>query len=105
MSYARPNTIGDLAREFGCKDIQRLAEVVMGLALGVIQGKGVKAGVLDMDSTLVVREVEIAEETSEGDIEGRMAAFSVFLSKNAAPQSHNLSLVGKFSGYLKRHSA
>jgi len=114
--FPRPNTIGDLARKFGGKDIHRLAEVVMSLASRMIRAKGLKAVVLDMDSSLVASEVRIAETTYEGFrgfnpllgiLKGggvSMAAFSVFRSGNAAPQSHNLSLLRKVSGYIKRHN-
>jgi len=114
--FPRPNTIGDLARKFRSKDIHRLAEVVMRLASRMIRARGLKAVVLDMDSSLVASEVKIAEKTYEGFrgfnpllgiLKGgglSMAAFSVFRPGNAAPQSHNLSLLRKISGYLKRHN-
>jgi hypothetical protein len=61
--FPRPNTIEDLARKFRGKDINRLAEVVMRLASGMIRAKGLKVVVLDMDSSLGASEVKIAEKT------------------------------------------
>lgn len=64
--FPRPNTIGDFARKFKRRDIHRLAEVVMKLASRMIRARGQKEVVLDIDSSLVASEVEIAEKTYEG---------------------------------------
>ncbi len=115
-NFPRPNTIGDLARKFSGRDVHHLAEVVMRLASRMIRSKGLKKVVLDIDSSLISSEVKIAEKTYEGFrgfnpllgiLKGggmRMAAFSLFRLGNAAPQSHNLSLLRKICGYLRTHN-
>jgi hypothetical protein len=114
--FPRPATIGDLARKFSRRDIHGLAEVVMKLASRMIRAGGKKEVVLDIDSSLVASEVAIAEKTYEGYrgfnpllgiLKGgrmSMAAFSVFRLGNAAPQSHNLSLLRKISSSLRKHN-
>ena len=114
--FPRPNTISDLARRFRRRDIHHLAEVVMRLASRMIRWKGLKKVVVDIDSSLISSEVKIAEKTYEGFrgfnplmgiLKGggmRMAAFSLFRSGNASPQSHNLSLLRKICSYLRRHN-
>jgi len=115
-NFPRPNTIGDLARKFRGRDVHRLADVVMRLSSRMIRSKGLKKVVLDIDSSLVESEVKISEKTYEGFrgfnplmgiLKGggmRMAAFSLFRLGNAAPQSHNLSLLRKISSYLQKHN-
>lgn len=114
--FPRPNTIGDFARKFKRRDIHHLAEVVMKLASRMIRARGQKEVVLDIDSSLIASEAEIAEKTYEGFrgfnpllgiLKGggmSMAAFSVFRLGNASPQSHNLSLLRKISSYIRKHN-
>lgn len=111
----RPNTLADLARRFRQWDIHRLAECGMQLAVRALRAKKVRRVILDIDSTLVESGVRIAERTYErsrgfnpllGMLRGggmSLAAFSVFRPGNAAPQSHNLSLVRKIHRYLLKH--
>lgn len=111
----RPNTLADLARRFRRRDIHRLAECGMRLAVRALRSRKVQRVVLDIDSTLVESGVRIAERTYEGfrgfnPLLGMvrsggmsLAAFSVFRPGNAAPQSHNLSLVRKIYRYLREH--
>jgi hypothetical protein len=111
----RPNTLADLARRFRRRDIHRLAECTMRLAVRALRAKKVRRVILDIDSTLVESGVRIADMTYEGfrgfnPLLGMLraggmslAAFSVFRPGNAAPQSHNLSLVRKIHRYLRHH--
>ena len=111
----RPNTLADLARRFRRRDVQRLAECGMRLAVRALRVKKVRRVILDIDSTLVESGVRIAERTYEGfrgfnPLLGMLraggmslAAFSVFRPGNVAPQSHNLSLVRKIHRYLLKH--
>jgi len=111
----RPNTLADLARRFRRRDIHRLAECGMQLAVRALRAKKVRRVVLDIDSTLVESGVRIAEWTYEGfrgfnPLLGMLrsggmslAAFSVFRPGTEAPQSHNLSLVRKIHDYLLKH--
>ena len=111
----RPNTLADLARRFRRRDIHRLAECGMRLAVRALHARKVRRVILDIDSTLIESGVRIAERTYEGfrgfnPLLGMLrsggmslAAFSVFRPGNAAPQSHNLSLVRKIHGYLLKH--
>jgi hypothetical protein len=111
----RPNTLADLARRFLRRDIHRLAECGMRLAVRALRARKVQRVVLDIDSTLVESGVRIAERTYEGfrgfnPLLGMLraggmslAAFSVFRPGNAAPQSHNLSLVRKIHRFLLQH--
>jgi len=111
----RPNTLADLARRFRRRDIHRLAECTMRLAVRAFRARKVRRVILDLDSTLVESGVRIAERTYEGfrgfnPLLGMLraggmslAAFSVFRPGNAAPQSHNLSLVRKIHRYLRKH--
>ncbi|MBP8601005.1 MAG: transposase [Candidatus Saccharicenans sp.] len=112
----RPNTLSDLARRFSLRDIHRLAEWTMRLAVRAFRAKKVRRVILDIDSTLVESEVQIAERTYEGfrgfnpllgmvrGVGGmKLASFSLFRPGNASPQSNNLSLVRKIHSYLDRH--
>jgi hypothetical protein len=111
----RPNTLADLARRFRRRDIHRLAECGMRLAVRALRAKRVQRVILDIDSTLVESGVRIAEMTYEGFrgfnplvgmVRGggmSLAAFSLFRPGNAAPQSNNLSLVRKIHRYLLKH--
>jgi hypothetical protein len=111
----RPNTLADLARRFQRRDIHRLAECGMRLAVRALRSRKVRRVILDIDSTLVESGVRIAERTYEGFrgfnpllgmLRGggmSLAAFSVFRPGNAPPQSHNLSLVRKIHRYLLKH--
>jgi len=110
----RPNTLSELARRFRRKDVHRLAECGMRLVVRALRAKRVGRVIFDIDSTLVGSGVRIAERTYEGfrgfnPLLGMLraggmslAAFSVFRPGNAAPQSHNLSLVPKIHRYLRR---
>jgi hypothetical protein len=87
----------------------------MRLAVRAFRAKNIRRVILDLDSTLVESGVRIAERTYEGfrgfnPLLGMLwaggmslAAFSVFRPGNAAPQSHNLSLVRKIHRYLRKH--
>jgi len=111
----RPNTLSELARRFRRRDINRLAECTMRVAVRAFRARKVRRVILDLDSTLVESGVRIAERTYEGfrgfnpllgmQRAGGMslAAFSVFGPGNVAPQSHNLSLVRKIHSYLVEH--
>ncbi|MDH7514168.1 MAG: transposase, partial [Clostridiales bacterium] len=111
----RPNTLSDLARRFRGRDVHRLAEFPMRLAVRALRARTVRRVIVDIDSTLVESGVRIAERTYEGFrgfnpllgmLRARgmsLAAFSVFRPGNAAPQSHNLSLVRKIHRYLLKH--
>jgi hypothetical protein len=111
----RPNTLAELSRRFSRRDIHRLAECGMRLVVRALQLRKVGRVVLDIDSTLVESGVQIAERTYEGFrgfnpllgmLRGggmSLAAFSLFRPGNAAPQSHNLSLVRKIHHYLRHH--
>jgi hypothetical protein len=111
----RPNTLADLARRFRRRDVHRLAECTMRLMVRALRSRKVRRVILDIDSTLISSNVRIAEVTYEGFrgfnpllgmVRARgmsLAAFSVFRPGNAAPQSHNLSLVRKIHHYLLKH--
>lgn len=111
----RPNTLSDLARRFRRRDIHRLAECGMRLVVRALRARKVRRVILDIDSTLIESKVRIAEVTYEGfrgfnPLLGMvraagmsLAAFSLFRPGNVAPQSHNLSLVRKIHGYLRKH--
>jgi len=115
-SFPRANTIGDLAKRFTLRDINEMADVVMKLASNTIGQKGLKEIVIDIDSTLIPSEVEIAEKSYEGFrgfnplmgiIKGKgmsMAGFSLFRPGNASPAGNNLSLLRKISKYLQEHN-
>jgi len=111
----RPNTLAELSRQFRQRDIHRLAECGMRIAVRALRLRKLRRVVLDIDSTLVESGVRIAERTYEGFrgfnpllgmLRGggmSLAAFSVFRPGNVAPQSHNLSLVRKIHHYLRQH--
>jgi hypothetical protein len=115
--FPRANTIGDLARKFTRRDIDNLANIVMKLSSNTIRQKGLKEIVIDIDSSLIPSEVEIAEKSYEGFrgfnplmgiIKGRelsMAGFSLFRSGNASPAANNLSLLRKISKYLEKNNS
>lgn len=63
---APPNTLADLARRFRPRDIHRLAECTMRLAVWALRSKKVRRVIPDIDSTLVGSGVRIAEMTYEG---------------------------------------
>jgi len=114
--FPRANTIGDLARKFTRRDIDNLANIVMKLCSNTICQKGLKEIVIDIDSSLIPSEVEIAEKSYEGFrgfnplmgiIKGRelsMAGFSLFRPGNASPAANNLSLLRKISKYLEENN-
>ena len=56
----RPNTLADLARRFRRRDVHRLAECGMMLAVRALRARNVLRVILDIDSTLVVSGVRIA---------------------------------------------
>ena len=112
-SVPRPNTIADLARRFGRRDLHRLSMIGMELVGKALRVHKVKRLFLDIDSTLIGSDMKMAQWTYEGFrgfnplmgmVRGggmRWAAFSVFRPGNAAPQAHNLSLTRKIISYLK----
>ncbi len=114
--FPRANTIGDLARKFSQRDICKLADIVMDISSKTIRHRGLKEIVIDIDSTLILSEVEIAKKSYEGIrgfnplmgiIKGKefsMAGFSLFRFGNASPAANNLSLLRKTSNYLKRNN-
>jgi len=114
--FPRANTIGALARGFSRRDIHKLADIVMKLSSNTIRQKGLKEVVIDIYSSLISSEVEIAEKSYEdfrgfnplmGIIKGRelsLAGFSLFRSGNASPAANNLSLLRKISKYLEKHN-
>ncbi len=114
--FPRANTIGDLARKFTRRDINNLAEIVMKLSSNTIRQKGLKEIVIDIDSSLIPSEVEIAEKSYEGFrgfnplmgiMKGKelsMAGFSLFRSGNASPAANNLSLLRNISKYLEKNN-
>jgi len=114
-SVPRANTLSELARRFSLRDVFKLAELGMRLAVRAFRSKKVRRVIVDLDSTLVESGVRIAERTYEGFrgfnpllgmVRGggmSLTAFSVFRPGNAAPQSHNLSLVRKIHRYLLKY--
>lgn len=114
--FPQANTLGDLARRFTRRDINNLADIVMKLSSNTIAHKGLKEIVIDIDSTLIPSEVEIAKMSYEGFrgfnplmgiIKGKglsMAGFSLFRSGNASPAGNNLSLLRKISKYLEKNN-
>jgi len=115
-NFPKANTIGDLARRFTRRDIEKLADIVMKLSSNTIRQKGLKEIVIDIDSSLIPSEMEIAEKTYEGFrgfnplmgiIKGKelsMAGFSLFRPGNASPAANNLSLLRKISKYLEKNN-
>ncbi len=114
--FPRANTLGGLARRFTRRDIHNLADIVMRLTSNIISQKGLKKVVIDIDSSLIESEVEIAEKSYEGFrgfnplmgiIKGKelsMAGFSLFRNGNASPAANNLSLLRKISNCLKENN-
>jgi len=114
--FPQANTLGDLARRFTRREINSLAEIVMKLSSKAIRKQGLKEIIVDIDSSLIDSEVEIAEKSYEGSrgfnplmgiIKGQnlsMAGFSLFRAGNAAPGANNLSLLRKISGYFKKNN-
>jgi len=114
--FPRANTIGELARRFTLRDIHSMADMVMRLASNTIREKSLKEVIIDVDSSLIASEVEIAEKTYEGFrgfnplmgiIKGKdfsMAGFSLFRQGNASPSANNLSLLRKISKYLEEYN-
>lgn len=111
----RSNTLSDLARRFQRRDIHRLADLGMRLAVRALARRKSKRLILDIDSTLIQSDMRIASKTYEGfrgfnPLLGMVRAggvnlvgFSLFRQGNEAPQEHNLSLVRKNISYLKSH--
>jgi len=64
--FPRANTIGVLTRGFSRRDINNLANIVMKLSSNIICQKGLREIVIDIDSSLIDSEVEIAEKSYEG---------------------------------------
>ncbi len=56
----RPNTLADLARRFKRRDVHRMAECAMRLAVRALRARKVRRVILDIDSTLVESGVRIA---------------------------------------------
>lgn len=112
--FPKANTLGELARRFTQREINQLAEIVMKLSSKTIRKQGLKEIIIDIDSSLIDSEVEIAEKSYEGSrgfnplmgiIKGKnlsMAGFSLFRPGNAAPGANNLSLLRKISRYFKK---
>lgn len=111
----RSNTVADLARKFRRRDLHRLAEIGMRLALRALSAHRMKRLILDIDSTIIAGGMQMAERAYEGTrgfnpLVGMLrgggmnwTSFSLFRPGNAAPQSHNLSLVRKTVSYLQSH--
>jgi hypothetical protein len=114
--FPKANTLGDLARRFRRRDINQLADIVMKLCSNTIRYRGLREIVIDIDSSLIPSEVEIAEKSYEGFrgfnplmgiIKGKelsMAGFSLFRPGNASPAANNLSLLRKISKYIKKNN-
>jgi len=115
--FPNANTLGGFARKFSRKEIFYLAELVMKLCSNIIKQRGLEEVVIDIDSTLIQSEVEIARKSYEGcrgfnPLMGiiksgksfSMAGFSIFRNGNAAPQSNNLSLLRKTVSYLRENN-
>jgi len=96
----RPNTLSDLAHKFQQRDIHRLAEIGMRLGVQAIARRKPKRVILDIDSTLIRSDMEMASKTYEGFrgfnpllgmVRGglNLVGFSVFRLGNEAPQAHN----------------
>jgi len=114
-SVPRSNTVADLARKFRLRDLHRLAEIGMRLALRALSAHRMKRLILDIDSTIIASDMQMAERAYEGTrgfnpLVGMLrgggmnwTSFSLFRPGNAAPQSHNLSLVRKTVSYLQSH--
>ena len=114
--FPKANTLGGLARRFTRRDINNLAEIVMKLSSNTIRRRGLGEIVIDIDSSLIPSEVEIAEKSYEGFrgfnplmgiIKGKdltMAGFSLFRPGNASPAANNLSLLRKISKYLEKNN-
>jgi len=114
--FPKANTVGDLARRCTRRDINNLADIVMKLSSNTIRHKGLEEIVIDIDSTLIPSEVEIAQKSYEGFrgfnplmgiIKGKglsMAGFSLFRPGNASPAANNLSLLTKISKYLEKNN-
>lgn len=64
--FPRANTIEALARGFSRRDIDNLANIVMKHSSNIIRQKGLREIVIDIDSSLIASEVEIAEKSYEG---------------------------------------
>jgi len=62
----RSNTLADLAPRFRRRDVHRLAECTMRLAVRAFRARQVRRLIVDIDSTLVESGVRIAERTYEG---------------------------------------
>ena len=114
--FPRANTIGDLAKRFTLRDINEMSGIIMKLSSNIIRQKELEEIVIDIDSTLIPSEVEIAEKTYKGFygfnplmgiIKGEelsMAGFSLFRPGNASPAANNLSLLRKISKYLEKNN-
>ena len=114
--FPKANTLGDLARRFRRRDINQLADIVMKLCSNTIRYRGLREIVIDIDSSLIPSEVEIAEKSYEGFrgfnplmgiIKGKelsMAGFSLFRPGNASPAANNLSLLRNISKYLEKNN-
>jgi len=64
--FPRANILSGFVRGFRRRDIDQLADIVMKLSSNTIRQKGLKKIVIDVDSTLIPSEVEIAEKSYEG---------------------------------------
>lgn len=114
-SVPRPNTVADLARKFRRRDVQALAEIGMRLAVQALRARQPKRLILDIDSTLIQSDMQMAKMTYDGFrgfnpllgmVRGgglNLPAFSVFRLGNESPQKHNVSLVRKNVRFLKTH--
>jgi len=114
--FPRANTIGDLSKRFTRRDINEMSGIIMKLSSNIIRQRGLKEIVIDIDSSLIPSEVEIAEKTYKGFrgfnplmgiIKGKelsMAGFSLFRPGNASPAANNLSLLRKISKYLEEYN-
>lgn len=115
--FPNANTLSGFGRKFGQREIFILAELVMRLSSNIIRQRGIKEVVIDIDSTLIKSDVEIARKSYEGfkgfnPLMGilksgksfKMAGFSIFRHGNAGPSANNLSLLKKVVRYLKENN-
>jgi hypothetical protein len=111
----RPNTMAEVAKKFSRKDIHRLAEVAMELGVRALRIRKPKRLILDIDSTLMKSDKQMATRTYEGYrgfnpllamLRGgglNLSAFSLFRLGHESPQSHNVSLSRKNIRFLRIH--
>lgn len=115
--FPNANTLSGFGRKFSQRDIFNLSELVMRLSSNIIKQRGLKEIVIDIDSTLIQSDVEIARKSYEGFYgfnplmgiikSGKsfsMSGFSIFRHGNACPSANNLSLLKKMVRYFKENN-